>query len=82
MHVHDVLVGFFHKLYENTNIGIRGFTMWKKIQWQNIIPSGDRTQASHNLWFQVQCSSFWASEACANETFKLLFMHHLILGLG
>ena len=54
----------------------------KKIQWQNVNPSGDRTWASHNLWFQVQLSSFWASEACASEEiFKLLFMHHLILDL-
>ena len=26
----------------------------EKIQWQNVTPSGIRTQASHNLWFQVQ----------------------------
>ena len=63
----------FYKLYENANIGIRGLTTWKqKIQWQNVTPSGDRTQASHNIWFQVQHSPFWASEACATEKiFKL-----------
>ena len=47
-----------------------------------IPPSGDRTQASHNLWFQVLHYPFWASEACATEIFKLLFMHYLIFGLG
>ena len=39
----------FHKLDEignNANIGIRGFTTWIKIQWQNVTPSGNRTHAS------------------------------------
>ena len=40
----------FHKLDEignNANIGIRGFTAWNKIQWQNVTASGNRTQVSH-----------------------------------
>ena len=54
----------------------------KKIQWQNDTPSVDITQASHNLWFQVEQFPFWVSEVCATEeNFKLLFMHHLILDL-
>ena len=48
--------GFSHT-HRNANIGIFVFTAWKqKIQWQNVTPSGNRTQASHNLWFQVQHS--------------------------
>ena len=35
-----------------------------------------------NLWFRVQHSPFLASLACATqEIFKLLFLHHLIVGL-
>ena len=41
----------FHKLDEIgsvADIDIRGFTTRKqKIQWQNVTPSRDRTQASH-----------------------------------
>ena len=29
-------------------------SLCEKIQWQNFTPSGNRTQASPNLWFQVQ----------------------------
>ena len=44
----------FLKLYENVNIAIFVFTAWKpkkKIQWQNVTPSRNRTRASHSLWF-------------------------------
>ena len=37
-----------HNIGNNASIGIGGFTMWKKIQWQNVTPSGNRTQVSHN----------------------------------
>ena len=57
--------GFSHS-HRNANIGIFVFTAWKqKIQWQNVIPSGNRTQASHNLWFQVQHSPFYINLTCA-----------------
>ena len=63
-----ISIQVFHKLDEigNTaNITIRSFIASKKIQWQNVTPSGNRTQISHSLWFWVQHSPFWASEASA-----------------
>ena len=73
----------FHKLDEignNANIGIRSFTMEnKKIQYQNVTPSGNRTTG---LGFQVQHAPFYTNWALATwEIFKHLFMHHLIFGL-
>ena len=49
----------------------------KKIQWQNVTPSEDRTQASHNLWFQVQNYPFWTNLAfaCKTETIGSLYSH-------
>ena len=37
----------------------------KKIQWKMLPTSGNRTQASHNLRFQVQHYRFWTKLACA-----------------
>ena len=75
--------GFFTKLDGNAGIGITGFTAWKqeKIQWQNVTPSADRTQASHNLWFQVQHSSFGTNLAiaCETETLRSLYSHALLI---
>ena len=58
-------------------------TIWKqkKIQLQNVTPSGDRAQASHNIWFQVQHSPFWANLAfaCNTETLGSLYSHVLLI---
>ena len=37
-------------------------------------PSGNRTQASHSLWFYVQYSPFYTNLACAVSSFKLLWL--------
>ena len=52
----------------------------EKIQWQNVIPSGNRTQASHSLWFQVQHSPFYTNLAFAwtTETLGSLYSHALL----
>ena len=69
------------KVGNNANIGNRGFTMWKKIQWQNVTPSGNRTWASHSLWFQVQHYPFYTNLtfACKTETLGSLYSHALLL---
>ena len=77
------LLIFLFEFFTNY-IGIFVFTAWKqkKSTDKMLPPNGDRSQASHNLLFQVQHYPFWASEACpASEIFKLLFVHHLIFGL-
>ena len=44
----------FHKLCEMRILAFLSLLREnKKIQWQNVTPSGDKTWASHNLWFQV-----------------------------
>ena len=57
--------------------------MWNKIQWQNVTPSGNKTQASHILWFQVQHSPFYTNLtfACKTETLGFLFSHALLIPL-
>ena len=52
----------------------------KIIQWKHINPSGNRTQVSHNLWFQVQHSPFWTklTFACKTETLGSLYSHALL----
>ena len=54
-----------HNIGNNANIGITGFTMWKKnpvtkcyLQW------GLNPSPMIILWFQVQHSPFWANPAC------------------
>ena len=52
----------------------------KKTQWK-MLPSVEiRTQASHNLWFQVQHYPFWAklAFACKTETSGSLYSHALL----
>ena len=48
---------------------------------KNVTPSGNRTQASHNLWFQVQHSPFWTKStfACKIETLGPLYSHALLI---
>ena len=58
----------FHNLDEignNANIGIRVFTTWKKFSEKMLPPSGNRTRASHSLWFQVQHYPFYINLTCA-----------------
>ena len=50
-----------HKNDNNANIGSRGFTTWK--QKNPVKKCWDRTQASHNLWFQVQHYPFYTNLA-------------------
>ena len=51
----------------------------KKNPVKNVAPSRNRTQASHNLWFQIQHYPYYTILTCATwEIFKLLFMHHLM----
>ena len=66
----------FHKLDEYANIGIRDFSVWKqnKICWQTDTPSRERTQASHNLWFQVQHYPFWTTLTFVRKTETLLIL--------
>ena len=76
----------FHKLDEignNANIGIRGFTMWKIIQWQNVTSSGNRTGASHSPWFQVQHYPLYTTLTFAykTETLGSLYNHALLIPL-
>ena len=54
-----------------------------KIQWQNVSPSGDRTRASHSLWFQVQHYPFYTylTFACKTETLGSLHSHALLIPL-
>ena len=54
-----------HNIGNNANIGTGGFINVKNIQWQNVTPSGNRTQASHKLSFQVQNYSFYTNLTCA-----------------
>ena len=44
-------------------------------------PSGNRTQASHNLWFQVQHYPFYTNLtfACKTETLGSLYSHVLLI---
>ena len=53
----------------------------KKIQWQNVTPSGDRIQASHYLWFQVQHYPFWTNLTfvCKTETLGSLYGHAVLI---
>ena len=48
---------------------------------KNVTPSGNRTQVSHNLWFQVQHSTFWTklTFACKTETLGSLYSHALLI---
>ena len=53
----DILGGFpkCTRMAILLNIGSRGFILWElNTPVQNVTPSGNRTFASHNLWFQVQ----------------------------
>ena len=55
-----------HKDGNNANIGSRGFITWKqKNTVKNVTPSGNRTQASHNLWLEVQHYPFYIKLSCA-----------------
>ena len=47
----------------------------KKIQWQNVTPSGNRTWASHSLWFQVRHSLFYTNLtfACKTKTWVSIY---------
>ena len=57
--------------------------MWKqkKNPVKNVTPSGNRTLASYNLWFQVQHSPFSTnlSFTCKTETLGSLYSHALLI---
>ena len=44
--VHHSSFSQIDKIDNKDNIDITGFATWKKIQWQNVTPSGIRTQAA------------------------------------
>ena len=67
LHVPSLQSGFSqtHNIGNNANICIGGFDMWKqKSPVENVTHSGNRTQASHNLWFQVEHSPFYTKLSC------------------
>ena len=73
----------FHTLDEisnNANIGIRGFTKWKK-SCDKMLPPVEITQASHSLWFQVQHSPFYTNLAFTwtTETLGCIYSHALLI---
>ena len=47
----------------------------------NVTPRGNRTLASHNLWFQVQHYPFWTklTFACKTETLGAWYNHSLLI---
>ena len=53
----------------------------KKCQWQNVTPSGNRTQASNNLWLQVQHFPFWTNLAfaCKTESLGSLYSNAVLI---
>ena len=55
----------------------------KRIQWQNVTPSGNRAQASYSLWFQVQHYPVYTNLtfACKTETLGSLYIHSLLIPL-
>ena len=67
----------FHKLDEignNANIGIRGFTTWKKSSDKMLPPVGIEPRSLiESLWFQVQHSPFYTNLAFAFKTETLEF---------
>ena len=54
-----------------------------KTSKKNVTPSGNRTRASHNLWFQVQHYPFYTklTFACKTETLGSLYSHALLIPL-
>ena len=73
----------FSQIDRIANFDIRGFTTRKKIQWQNVTPSGNRTWTSHSLWLQVQHYPFYTNLtfACKTETLGSLYSHALLISL-
>ena len=55
----------------------------EKIQWQNVTANGNRTRASHSLWFQVQHYLLHTNLtfACKSETLGSLYSHALLIPL-
>ena len=55
-----------------------------KIQLQNVTSRGNRTPASHSLWFQVQHSPFYTNLtfACKTENLVSIYSHALLIPLN
>ena len=71
-----------HKNGNNANIGSRRLYYVKtKKSSEQCYPCGNRTEASHNHWFQVQHSPFWTklTFACKTETLSSLYSHALLI---
>ena len=53
----------------------------KNTQWKMLPLEGNRTCASHNLWFQIQHYPFWTklTFACKIETLGYLSCHALLI---
>ena len=71
----------FSQIDKIGNIGIKGFTTWKKSC--DKMPSGNRTRASHNHWFQFQYYPFYTNLtfACKTETLSSFYSHALLIPL-
>ena len=50
---------------------------------KNVTPSGNRTRASHRIWFQIQHYPFYTNLtfACKTETSGFLYSHALLIPL-
>ena len=82
-HLHQSGFPQIDKIDNNGNIGIRGFTTWKNSSDKMLdsTSSGNRTWASHSLWFQVQHYPFYTNLtfACKMETLGSLHSHALLI---
>ena len=56
----------------------------KKKSSEKCYPSGNRTWASHNIWFHIQHYPFWTklTFACKTETLGSLYNHALLILTG
>ena len=53
----------------------------KKNPVKNVTPSGNRTRASHNFWFQVQHSPYWTklTFTCKTQTLGSFYIHAVLI---
>ena len=72
------------KIGNIANIGIRGFTMWRKSSNKMLPPVRIEPIPLMNLWFQVQHYPFYTnlSFACKTETLGSLYSHALLSPLS
>ena len=78
MDIYQMALEFFHIHTEMPIVAFSSLLCEKKIQWYNVTPSGNRTQA---LRFQVQHAPSWATEAiaCKAKTLGSLYSRALLI---